>query len=137
MGYPFKPLELRAQCLSVHDGDTALMFIDRGDYDYSLRHVRFVNRDGVGFDAFELKDKDPAKRKKAAEARDLLKQWLTPLGILDIAKLDEWPLRIVTKKDEDHFGRWLAEVYFKDTDGVEKNAAEELLKLGLGVPWKK
>ncbi len=140
MGYKFKPLELRAQCLENHDGDTALLFIDRGDRDYCARQVRFLGRDGVGFDAYELNDKDATKAQKAQEAKDLVRDWLDPMDIKNVVRIDDWPLRIVTHKEDadDSFGRWLAEVYFTDKkDGVEKNVAEELLKRGLGIPWKK
>jgi endonuclease YncB( thermonuclease family) len=128
MGYPFRPLDLRAQCLNVLDGDTILALIDKGEYEYVKRKIRLSR-----INAYELTSKDPDEVTKAVKGKDFVIQWLSPNLSINV---DEWPLRILMQKNADEYGRTLAEVYFI-LGGKEHNAGDELLKLGLAVPYKK
>lgn len=135
MAYEYKTIEFRAQCVRVIDGDTVDMVIDRGFRDYRLDRFRLY-----GIDTPEMNDKDPAVRLKAVEARDLMQSWLQPSGVLlgtGIVRVTSWPLRIVTYKDPDNFGRWLVDIYMQDAEGKEFHVNQELLARGLAVPYRR
>jgi len=52
----------------VHDGDTAWLFIDKGEYGYDNSPCRLY-----GIDTPEMNDSDPAIKAKAIAARDYLR----------------------------------------------------------------
>lgn len=96
----------RALIVSVHDGDTMVVKMDRGGKDWSEKKLRFAR-----IDAFELSD--PSEKGK--QARDwLFKQ------ISDESGYRELLVYIVkNKKYEDQqekYGRWLAEVWLLGED---------------------
>lgn len=123
MSYPFTTIEFRAQCLKVVDGDTVDALCDVAFHSYRRERFRLV-----GVDTPELRSKDEAERLQAQAAKEYVEQALKP----SVApSLSVWPLRIVTFKDPDNFGRYLAEVYYKDAEGVEHNLGDELLAKGL------
>lgn len=126
--YPFVALSIRAQCVRVIDGDTLDLFTDEGKHHYALHRYRLL-----GIDTCELTSTDPEKREKAKAAKEKVTAWCRPSG--NAVDLSRWPLRVVTHKAPDSFGRWLANVFWTDGDGVERNVSEELLKLGLAVPF--
>lgn len=130
MGYPYKA-EFRAQCVNVVDGDTIDLIVDRGFRDYTLTRFRFAR-----INAYEMKAPDEKERDLAKKAKEQLITWLKPVTVLNLK--GDWSVRILTKKDPDEYGRWLAEVFFfDDTDKTEKCANDELLKLGLAKLYKK
>lgn len=128
--YDFPTVEYRAQCLRVIDGDTADLFVDRGNHDYSRWRVRLH-----GVQAPELRAKSDEDRIRAKEAREALSMWLQPAPVRDVVSLGHWPLRVKTFKDPDSFGRWLALVWWRDAEGVEHDVCAELLMTGLAAPY--
>ncbi len=127
MSYPYKA-EFRAQCVKVVDGDTVDLWVDRGFHDYTVERFRFAR-----INCWEMKSPVEADRVLAVRARDQVAAWLTPRPALDPK---DWNLRILTMKDADTYGRWLAEIYFM-MNKLEINANDELLNLGLALPYKK
>lgn len=130
MSYPFIS-EYRAQCVNVVDGDTVDLILDRGFFEYIRARFRLAR-----IDTCELNSKDEKQRGMAREATELMVEWLKPRMIKGMVRLDDWPLRIVTKKDPDNFGRWLTEIYFQ-LNGKEVNTADELLRRNLACLYKR
>lgn len=129
MSYPFTTIEFRAQCLRVIDGDSYYLYVDGGFHSYRQERFRLI-----GVDTPELRSKDEPERQRAQEAKVFVEGILKPTPLP--APGGAWPLRIVTFKDPDNFGRYLAEVYYKDDDGVEHNLGDELLAKGLAKPYE-
>lgn len=129
--YSFVTVEYRAQCLRVVDGDTAHLFVDRGNHDYSVWKVRLY-----GVDTPELRSRDAEDRARAQDAKSQLAEWLRPVQILNMVNLDLWPLRIRTYRDPDSFGRWLVDVWWTDDEGAEHQVNAELLTMGLAGPFR-
>lgn len=127
MEYLYIGGEFRAGCIKVVDGDTIDALIDCGFHNYHRGRVRLF-----GINAFELHSSDTADKKKAEEAKLKLMEWLLPRD-----PMSDWNLRLkIVKADPDSFGRWLAEVWWRGTDGVEHHVNKDLLKLHLAVPFK-
>lgn len=127
MTYGFPTTGYRAQCVKVVDGDTFDLYIDQGFHTYRRERVRLY-----GIDAYELRSKDEAERALAAEAKQVAISLLHP----EIPLYADWPLRIVTQKDPDSFGRYLALVYYKDAlTGAETDFGQVLIGMQLAVPW--
>ena len=118
--YPFLGV-FRARCQNVVDGDTADLLVDLGFHSFRVERLRLLNIDA------------PEMRKESYEqgvvAKAVLKSILMAEG--------EWPLKIVTKKDPDNFGRWLAEIFIVPTDGVEKSVCTMMVELGHAVWYQK
>lgn len=131
--YPFESVNLRAQCIRVVDGDTADMFVDRGNHDYSTWRVRLY-----GINTPELHAKSTAERTRALDAMAFLATSLSPgPGQRPrMVNLDRWPIRMRSHKDPDSFGRWLVELWWGEDTGEEHAVNGELLALGLAVPFK-
>jgi micrococcal nuclease len=129
--YAFVTVEYRAQCLRVIDGDTAILFVDRGNYDYSQWKMRLY-----GVDTPELRSKNADERMRAQDAKAQVATWLPTPAVINMIALDRWPLRIRTYRDPDSFGRLLCEVYWMGDDNVEHHVNAELLSMGLAVPFK-
>ena len=127
--YPFAPPSFRAQCLRVVDGDTVDLFVDLGFYQYKRMRIRLA-----GIDTPELNSKDPDQRELAQKAKQWMVDKLRPVMIADTVILTEWPLRVVTYKDPDSFGRWLGDLYVKSGTGEESINAT-LLDLGLAKTY--
>lgn len=131
MSYPFVLPNLRAQCLRVIDEDTIDVLADCGFREYRTMRLRLV-----GIDTPELNSKDETERAAAQAA----KAWLSELLHSEEDKLGmvgptcEWPVRIVTFKDPDSFGRWLADVFVRGgEEEIYVNA--EAIKLGYARPY--
>lgn len=129
--YPFMPLSQRAQCVGVVDGDTADLFLDLGQRHYSLERYRLL-----GIDTHELRSTDEGLRQAALQAKEVMAQWCAPTT-KNAINLDVWPLRVVTQRSPDSFGRWLVDLYWRGDDGVEHHANAELLAKGLAVPFRR
>ena len=126
MSYQFQPPSYRARCTRVVDGDTIDVVVDVGFRISMTMRLRLV-----GVNTPEMNAKDPEERAGAKAAKD----WLD--GILPKDNTDgAWSLRIVTRKDPDSFGRWLAEVFIKGTLGEnEASINAEALNLGHAKPF--
>lgn len=107
-----------AKVLRVIDGDTIDVSIDLGFRAWRTERLRLL-----GVDTPELNAKDPVIREHAVKARDFV-QW----------KVDQKDIVIRTHKS-DSFGRWLAEIFYMDSD-KQINLCEQLLAEGLAVPYK-
>ena len=135
--YEFKTVEYRAQAIRVVDGDTCHLFVDRGNYDYSIWMVRLH-----GVNTPELRPRKGTEQQKveerarAGEAMAQLSEWLRPGMVKDIVSLKSWPLRMRTYRDPDAFGRWLVELYWLDEDGTEHHVNGELVAGGFAVPFR-
>jgi endonuclease YncB( thermonuclease family) len=125
-GYQFFG-EYRAQCLSITDGDTTILYADKGDHDYRVCSYRLF-----GINTPEMHSDDPEKRKKAQAAKARLSELLRP--IMAPALKGPWPLRIITAKNPEKYGRGLATIY-TFVGGVEVNVNELLVKEGLAVKY--
>src|SRR5574341_1375024 len=115
--YSYVPPSLRPQCMNVVDGDTVDLFSDEGKRRYALERYRLLT-----IDAYEMNDPDPAKRELAQKGKQQMVQWCSPTPVKGIANLEVWPLRVVTQKSPDSFGRWLVTLYYTDDQGVEHEA---------------
>jgi endonuclease YncB( thermonuclease family) len=106
--YDYRPGEYRGQCLNVVDGDTADLFLDLGFREYARLRVRLF-----GIDTPEMNSKDLLTRAKAVEAKAQLALMLRPTQVSGAVLLGNgsWALRVVTYKDPDSFGRWLADIW--------------------------
>lgn len=136
--YPFTIPSLRAQCIKVVDGDTVDLFTDEGKHRYALDRYRLLT-----VDTFELNSSDKEERELAKAAKEKMIEWCKPVFVSKVADksarivdLGMWPLRITTHKS-DSFGRWLADLYWTDEEGVEHHANAELIELGLGEVYQK
>jgi micrococcal nuclease len=118
----------RARCTRVVDGDTIDVTVDLGFRLTATMRLRLW-----GIDTAEMNDKDEVLRKQAQDAKDLVtKVTLSPAGST------EWPIRIETLKDPDNFGRWLAKVWYLDSDkGFEVLLNDELIILGLAEAYRR
>jgi endonuclease YncB( thermonuclease family) len=93
----------RAVCRNVVDGDTFDFLVDLGFYAYSYITIRLKD-----FDAPELfHPKSAAEKELAQRARARVEELL----------LDK-PCVIVTAKDTQTFGRFVADVYYQSVRGV-------------------
>ena len=64
-------------------------------------------------------------------------QWLADAGTTVAAQAGGGILgkiRVVTSKT-DKYGRWLADIYVTDSDGVEFNVNKRLIEGGFAVPY--
>jgi micrococcal nuclease len=123
MNQPFSG-RYRARCTKVVDGDTIDVVVDLGFHLTATMRIRLW-----GINTAEMKDKDPAMRKQAQEAKEFVLLRVPPnFG-------EVWPLRIETLKDPDNFGRWLAKVWYKDPDGTENMINDELVSIGLATEF--
>jgi endonuclease YncB( thermonuclease family) len=120
----------------VIDGDTIDVFVDVGFREYKTMRLRLA-----GIDAPEMSSKDATERLAAQAA----KMWLMSVLLTDdlvLASLvkpspvGEWPLRLVTYKDPDSFGRWIADVFIQG-DGGEISINAMALDLGHAKPYVK
>jgi len=128
-GYSYFPTNFRAQCMRVIDGDTIELLVDCGFHNFKRDHFRLL-----GVNTPEMRDKLPDVRKKAQEATEYVKSVLHPMGIVVDG---DYPIRILTFKDPDSFGRWLIELYYQDDNGEEHHLNKELLDLGYAIPFRK
>lgn len=104
----------RAKCLKVIDGDTYDFAIDVGFRLFAHHRIRALR-----INTPELNSKDIELRGKAVEAQAFCK-----------AAIEGRDVTIRTEK-ADAFGRYLAEVWYHDESGAEKNLGDMLLSLGL------
>jgi endonuclease YncB( thermonuclease family) len=118
----------RARCERVIDADTAVLVCDLGFNIHITAHFRLL-----GINAPELHAKELDVRARAGRAKDFTVAWLA--SALDTGLT--WPLRIVTAKGSDDFGRWLARIYRPGAGGggAELCLNDDLLSAGHAVTF--
>lgn len=111
----------RARCTKVVDGDTIDVVVDLGFHLTATMRLRLW-----GVNTPEMHAKDLDDRVRARAASQYVSDRLRP------GESEEWTLQIVTLKDPDAFGRWLAKVYYADSQ-VSLN--EQLISDGHAVEY--
>jgi micrococcal nuclease len=115
--------EYKARLRRVVDGDTVDLDVELGFHMTAALRFRLLD-----IDTPELRDKDPAERMKAQDAKNFVKDVLS-------AGAGDWPLAIETRK-ADSFGRWLVHVHYQDAEGNWTDLGAKLLESGLAVPYR-
>ncbi len=109
----------RGKVMRVVDGDTIDAQINFGFSLYQVHRLRLLR-----VDTPELNSTDEALRAKALQAKEfVIKAVMDREVILETVKSDS-------------FGRYLAEVYYTDLDGVQCNLSENLIANGLAQPFR-
>lgn len=121
--------EYRAQCVKVIDGDTVDLLVDCGFHDYRLERFRLF-----GINTAEMRAADLTARDQAMKAKEQMVKWLLPFAVPPSVD-GPWSVRIKTYK-ADAFGRYLCDLWAR-VEGTELLLNEELIKLGLAVPFKR
>ncbi len=109
----------RGKVTRVVDGDTIDVELDFGFSLYQIHRLRLLR-----VNTPELNSPDLAERAKAIEARDYVTK---QIGLR--------PVILQTVKS-DSFGRYLAEVYYTDVDGVQCNLSDDLIANGLALSFR-
>lgn len=123
--------EYEGTLVRVVDGDTCILNLSKAvavDVDFgfyvkdkvSLTKTAVVDFRLKGINCPEMKG---ATKKAGQAAKDMLQ-------IL----LHDVPLRVISYKT-DKYGRWLAEIFIKDKDGVEKSVNALMIEGGFAVPF--
>jgi endonuclease YncB( thermonuclease family) len=112
------PYVYNAWVVSVHDGDTLNVVVDRGMYEYAGNERKPIPVRVAGGAARELADPG------GVEARDAVAA-LLPAGT---------PLVLATVKPDKYGPRWLAHVTFP-MGGYETDLATYLIRLDWLAPW--
>lgn len=111
--------DYQAKCVRVVDGDTIDAEISVGFYLYTVQRLRLLGSTG-GVNAYEMHDKDPAKRALAVRGRDRVAELLPPGTAFAVH---------TEKKDE--FGRFLGRITLADG----RDLGDLLMAEGLAVPF--
>lgn len=101
----------KAKVVSVYDGDTCTIDIDLGLHTWIRGEKIRLNR----INAPELKGKD---RAKGIASRDFLKRLI----------LDKEIIIETTKDAKEKYGRYLGEIWLKDSSGNFINVNDEMVK---------
>ncbi len=109
----------RGKVTRVVDGDSIDIDIYFGFHLFQVHRVRLLR-----VDTPELNSPDAGLRAKAIEAKTFVNNAIMEREI------------ILETVKSDSFGRYLAEVYYTDSDGTEHNLSDELLANGLATPFK-
>ncbi len=112
LAFPEQP-SYRGVCTYVVDGDTMDCLVDLGFNDYRYITIRLR-----GVDTAELNSGDPTERARAQEAK-----------AFTASQILYHPVELVTYKDSQTFGRYVADVYFL-TNGVRDSLAAALREAG-------
>ena len=114
----------RARVVRVIDGDTVVLDIDLG---FDIHHIKSCRLYGIN--AYELKDKDPEKKRLAYAGKNALDEILPDEVIIESMELDK-------------YGRPLVIIYlFNDTEKLmdpderRVTANNEMLHRRLAVPY--
>jgi micrococcal nuclease len=119
----------RAYVIRVVDGDTAILYTDKGTHEYSVMKVRLA-----GIDAPELRPREGSPEQRAAE------KVLAAKATNRLKELIEGREIILRTEKTGKFGRWLGRLYLPDEPDVCAN--DLLLEEGLAVrygdprPWR-
>jgi micrococcal nuclease len=118
----------RAYVIRVIDGDTAIVFVDKGTHNYAVLKVRLA-----GIDAPELRPREGSSEQRSAE------KVLAANATNRLKELVEGKEVIIQTQKTGKFGRWLATL---EPPGYDKTANQILLEEGLAVrygdprPWR-
>ena len=104
---------------NIVDGDTIDVIVDCGFRRFSVERLRLL-----GIDTTEIRTSNPEEKIEGFKSREYVKNAL-PIGSSIVIRTEKG----------DEFGRWLAEVYYKDSEGVDRYLNQELLNEGLAVPF--
>jgi micrococcal nuclease len=109
--------QYRAIVVKVSDGDTVVVDVDLG-FELTQRHIlRFY-----GLNTPELHSKNPEERIRAVEARKFVVDRIPPTTEVELD----------TKKDkQEKYGRYLADIYFTDSQGNRQCLNKMLIDAGL------
>lgn len=119
----------RAYVVRIIDGDTAVLFVDRGMHEFMVMKARLA-----GIDAPELRPRRGTKESKAAE------KILAAKAADRLSELIEGKEVMIRTHKTGKFGRWLAEIFLPEDPNVTAN--QLLLDEGLAVtygtprPWR-
>lgn len=114
-------------CVKVTDGDTVLLDIDLG--------FKFVHRGQqirlYGINTPEVNSKFESTRARALKAKAYVKAAVEgkSVNVLFIKNSSTSAAKV------EKYGRYLATVFYKNADGVQKNLNTELVELGLAKPY--
>ena len=113
----------RAKFIRAIDGDTVVMEIDQGLYQFAIRRVRLL-----GVNCPEMKG-----RTKAAgiAAKQETEAWFRMRGNIVIQTHPD------PEQHEDDFGRWLADVWGDYLGNNQDSLGDHLLAHGHGTPYAK
>jgi endonuclease YncB( thermonuclease family) len=111
---PYPTRTWRAKIIDVTDADTAVVWVDRGDFDTSTWELRLL-----GIDAVELNSGPADQRAKASEAR----RWLLQMA-------DERWCYLTTEMDREKYGRLLGAIRWLGADGTWYEWAVEVTMRG-------
>lgn len=109
----------------IVDGDTVDLFINLG-FDITFKQrIRLY-----GINAYELTDKDPAKRQLAVKGKEYVISKLPP---------DKAVMLMTIKDEQEKYGRYLGIIYYLSADdgggGAWHNLNDELVAQGYAVPY--
>lgn len=110
---PFVPVMVRGVCQYVVDGDTFDVMVDEGFYDYGYITVRLKD-----FDAPETRTTNLAEKAEGLKAKNYLYNLLVNRQI-----------KLLTFKDTETFGRFVADVWYWEND-TWKSVAEYMIANG-------
>lgn len=116
----FQLYHYRAKCLRIIDGDTCRMSVELG-YHITVEETFRL----LGINAPEMH----GETKEAAIRAKSYLEFLLKLKESDV-------LTITTKKDPDHFGRYLAEIYITSDDGHVMNVNQTMITSGNAIPYR-
>jgi len=114
----------RARVVRVIDGDTVVLDIDLG---FDIHHVKSCRLYGIN--AYELRDKDPERRRLAAFGKTTLAAMLPPWVIIESKELDKYGRPLVVIHLTDDMDRLM------DPVSVLSTANLEMLHQRLAVPY--
>lgn len=115
------------KCISVYDGDTATFDIDLGfNFKHLNQHFRFY-----GINAPEIKSRSKKGKLAALKARDYVSAAI--LGRDVSVQFFKNPSTDTAKQEK--YGRYLAVIYYKNSAGAQVKLNDELVTLGLAVPY--
>ena len=103
----------------IVDGDTIDVNVDCGFRRFSVERLRLSC-----IDTPEIRSSNPEEKANGFRSKEYVEKAL-PIGSNVVIRTEKG----------DVFGRWLAEVYYKDSEGVDRYLNQELLNEGLAVPF--
>lgn len=95
----------RARPVRVIDGDTVIVYIDQGFYDYTQKIIRLK-----GVDTAEIHNtpKDSEEHQLGQEQKQFVKDFLD--------SEEEWPLDVITYGEDKYGGRWIGYIMKEGTN---------------------
>ncbi len=114
------------RCTEVYDGDTITIDIDLGfNFKHQDQKLRLY-----GINAPEMKTGSARSKVRGAKSRDYVRAAI--LGKEVLVQFFKNPSSDSAKQEK--YGRYLAVIYYT-VDGVQRKLNEEMVTLGLAVPY--